>query len=111
VKDFSNPLNKRDGVLVMQLNKNQIAQFEEQGYLLFPGLLDTDEVTALQRATPGILDHRGPEVIREKDDPTAVRLAFGAHVHKEPFRRLSLLTRLLGPVRQLLSDDVYLHQS
>ena len=27
----------------MQLNDDQLAEFEERGYLLFPGLLDGDE--------------------------------------------------------------------
>ncbi len=92
----------------MQLDQNQIAQFDEHGYLFFPGLLDRSEVAILQRAMPEILNRQGPEVIREKEDPTAARLVFGAHVYSEPFRRLSLLPRLLGPVRQLLNDEVYL---
>ena len=58
-----------------------------------------------------ILRRRGPEVVREKEDSTAARLAFGAHVYSEPFRCLSLLPRLLNPVRKLLKSDVYLHQS
>ncbi len=65
----------------------------------------------LQRAMPEILNRSGPEIIREKEDPTAVRLAFGAHVYSEPFRYLSLLPRLLNSVRQLVMGDVYLHQS
>ena len=95
----------------MQLSDTQKAQFDEQGYLFFPGLLDNDEVAILQRAMPELLNRQGPEVIREKGDPTAARLVFGAHVYSEPFRCLSLLPRLLNPVRQLLGDDVYLHQS
>ena len=95
----------------MQLNNNQIEQYEKHGYLFFPGLLDTDEVAVLPKVMPDILVRRGPEVIREKHQPTAVRLAFGSHVYSEPFRRLSLLPRLIGPVRQLLSDGIYLHQS
>ena len=95
----------------MHLDDHQLAEYEEQGYLFFPGLLDRDEVAALQQAVPEVLDRQGPEVIREKGDSTAARLAFGAHVYSEPFRRLSLLPRLVEPVRQLLEDDVYLHQS
>ncbi len=95
----------------MQLNDAQLAQFDQQGYLFFPELLDHDEVTALQEAMPAILRRQGPEVVREKEDPTVARLAFGAHIYSEPFRCLSLLPRLLNPVRQLLKDDVYLHQS
>ncbi len=95
----------------MKLNDAQMAEFKEQGFLFFPGLLDTAEASILQRAMPELLDRQGPEVIREKEDPTAARLVFGAHVYCEPFRRLSLLPRLLSPARQLLTDAVYLHQS
>ena len=95
----------------MRLNDTQIARFNQQGYLFFPSLLEDDEVEVLQRAMPEILSRQGPEVIPEKDDSGAVRLVFGAHVYSEPFRYLSLLPRLLNPVRQLLQEDVYLHQS
>ena len=95
----------------MELDSAQVAEFDERGYLFFPALLDSDEVAVLQGTVPEILSRRGPEVVPEKDDPTVARLAFGAHVYSEPFRCLSLLPRLLNPVRQLLRDDVYLHQS
>lgn len=58
-----------------------------------------------------ILKREGPEVVWEKDNPSAVRLAFGSHVYSDPFRCLSTLPRLIQPVCQLLRDDVYLHQS
>ena len=95
----------------MKLNAAQIAAFNEQGYLFFPGLLDNDEVEILQRPIPEIPNRQGPEVIHEKEEPSVVRLAFGAHVYCESCRRLSLLPRLLSPVRQFLGDEVYLHQS
>ena len=95
----------------MKLDDAQIAQYDEQGYLFFPDLLDSDEVAILQRELPDILNRRGPELISEKEDATSVRLAFGAHFYSEPFRCLTLLPRLLNPVRQLLRDDVYLYQS
>ena len=95
----------------MKLNATEIAEFDKQGYLFFPGLLDHDEVAILQKSIPKILDRKGPEVVCEKDDPESVRLAFGAHMYSEAFRCLSLLPRLLNPVRQLVRDDVYLHQS
>ena len=54
----------------MQLDDDQLAEFEERGYLLSPGLLDGDEVAVLQKAMPVTLRHQGPEVVREKEDPT-----------------------------------------
>ena len=53
----------------MILDDSQIAEFDERGYLFFPGLLGGDEAAVLQRAVPDILSRRGPEVVREKDDP------------------------------------------
>ena len=95
----------------MRLSDAQIVEFEEQGYLFFPGLLEESEVEILQRKMPELLNRQGPEVVREKEDSSAAMLVFGAHVYCEPYRRLSLLPRLLNPVCQLLKDDVYLHQS
>ena len=63
--------NRKDNISLMQLD-DQIAQFDEQGYLFFPGLLDQDEAAALQQATPDLLNGQGPEVIREKDNSLKV---------------------------------------
>ena len=61
----------------MKLSSAQIAQYEEQGYLFFPDLLDSDEVSVLQEAVPEILNRSGPEIISEMEDPSSARLAFG----------------------------------
>lgn len=94
----------------MRLNQEQIRHYREVGYLLFKSLLDAREAQALRAALPAVLSRTGPEVIREQDGAGA-RLVFGAHRFSEPFRLLSTLPRLLEPVRQLLNEDVYLHQS
>ena len=95
----------------MQLSDSQINDFNHYGYLFFPELLDKTEISLLERAMPEILGREGPEVIREKKEPSVTRLAFGAHIYSEPFKRLSLLPRLLEPVQQLLNENVYIHQS
>lgn len=95
----------------MNLNDEQFSHFWEKGYLFFNGLLDEKEVETLKKAVPEVLSRQGPEVVREKDDSTAARLAFGVHTYSEPFRRLALLPRLMNPVRQLLEGEVYLHQT
>lgn len=95
----------------MRLNEAQIAEYDRRGLLFFPSLLQDGEVVELQVTLPDILGREGPEVIREKEDPAAVRLAFGAHIYSEPFSRLIRHPKILEPVRQLLQDEVYLHQS
>ena len=55
----------------MELADGDVAEYEARGLLCFPGLLQGEEVAALQGALPGLLVRRGPEVIREKDDQAA----------------------------------------
>jgi ectoine hydroxylase len=95
----------------MKLSDDQLNTFDTQGYLFFPSLLDDTEVGHLQHAVPQILGRPGPEIVHEKAKPDAPRLAFGAHAYSAPFRTLAQLPRLLDPVRQLLRDETYLHQS
>ena len=84
---------------------------ERRTRLFFPQLFDRKEVDILKKAVPEVLSRQGPEVVREKGDPTAARLAFGVHRYSEPYRRLTLLPSLVNPVRQLLQDEIYLHQA
>jgi hypothetical protein len=51
--------SRKDNIYLMQLDDDQIAQFDERGYLFFPGLLDQDEAAVLQQATPDLLNGRG----------------------------------------------------
>ena len=95
----------------MNLSAEQISEFDDKGYLLFPNLLNSSEVSELQRAVPEILTRQGPEIVREKDDGSVARLAFGAHVYYEVFGRLVRSPEILNPVRELLRDEIYLHQS
>ena len=96
--------------VLVHLRKEQILSYEENGYLVLDNLLAATEIKTLHTALPEIKSRSGPEVIREQDGGSA-RLVFGTHLYSEPFRRLSLLPRLLAPVKQLLNDEVYLHQS
>lgn len=95
----------------MKLESDDIAEFDQQGYLFIPGLLNQEEISVLHRDLPDMLQRTGPEIIREPDDDTTIRLIYGNHANCESFKRLSLHPRLLNPVRQLLRDDVYIHQS
>jgi ectoine hydroxylase len=94
----------------MHLTSQQIEEFDERGFLAFPGLLDAEEVTVLNGERRHLYAREGAEVVREKTSD-AIRLVYGAHDYSEPFRRLSLLPRILNPVRQLLRGDAYIHQS
>ena len=93
----------------MELSAQQIADFDEQGYLFLPDLFDPAEVVVMRGEVPGIFAQDREEVWREKDGK-AVRTAFAAHTYNEAFRRLAAHPRMVGPVTQLLHGSVYVHQ-
>lgn len=95
----------------MKLSETQVQEFEERGGLFFPELFSRAEIAALTGGLSELLARRGPEIVREKDGSDAVRLVFGAHAFQEAYRRMSLHPRVLEPVRQLLRDEAYIHQS
>ena len=94
----------------MELSSSQIEEFEERGFLFFPELLKSHEVKLLTDHLEGLYSRTGPEVVREKKGD-GIRLVYGPHEYCEPYGRLSVLPRLLQPVRQLLRSEVYIHQS
>jgi ectoine hydroxylase len=47
--------------------------------------------------------------VREKGSE-AVRTNFAAHTYNDAYRRLGRHPRLIEPARQILGDDVYIHQ-
>ena len=95
----------------MKLSEDQIAEYNERGYLLFPSLFSSEEVTVMLRAVPELMSRTGPEVITEEEDEGAVRMVFGAHVYNETFRRLSRHSRVLLPTERLLESHVHAFQT
>ena len=93
----------------MQLSKEQLEQFDREGWVFLPEVFSEEEVGVLAGEVPKILAMRREEVWREKDSE-AVRTAFAAHYYNEAFRRLGRHPRLIGPVMQLLDGPVYMHQ-
>jgi len=93
----------------VKLSSEQIAQFDEQGYLFLPKVFSDAEVRALMREVPAILGQARPEVVREKDGKTP-RTAFAVHTYNDLFGRLARHPRLVEPVEQLLDGPVYIHQ-
>ncbi len=93
----------------MQLTAAQLAQFERDGYLFFPGLFTPDEVRQLTDAVPALYARREAFNVRERGSD-AVRTNFAAHLCSEPFARLARHPRMVRPVMQLFNEPVYMHQ-
>ena len=93
----------------MKLTKEQLEQFDTEGWLLLPDLFSQEEIDVLKGELPKIFAMPRDEVWREKDGE-AVRTAFAAHTYNEAFGRLGRHPRLIEPVMQLLEGPVYMHQ-
>lgn len=97
----------------MQLSKEQLREYDEKGFLVFKDLFSKDEVTALQKdaevlATPK-RGHPDANVV-EKDGKT-LRAAWAPELDSPACQAAHRLPRLLGPVKQIMGDDIYLYQS
>ena len=91
------------------LNDDQLQQFDTEGWLFFENVFDAEEIALLNGEAHRIFAMDRAEVFRESDGKTA-RTAFAAQNYNDAFHRLGRHPRLVGPVRQLLGGDVYMHQ-
>jgi ectoine hydroxylase len=93
----------------MRLSADEIARFDREGYLFFPGLFSPAEIKVLTDEVPALYAQHRPENVREKGSD-AVRTNFAAHLYSAPYARLARHPRMVEPVRQLFGEDVYMHQ-
>jgi ectoine hydroxylase len=93
----------------MRLSKEQLEQFDRDGYLFFPGQFTPEEMESLHAAVPELYARREAYNVREKGSD-AVRTNFAAHMVSEPFARLARHPRMVQPVMDLFDEEVYMHQ-
>jgi ectoine hydroxylase len=92
----------------MKLTPEQLADFEEQGYIFLPECFSPEEVEILRSEAENIYRSERQEVWREKSG--APRTAFAAHTYNEAFRILGAHPRLIEPVEQFFGEKLYMHQ-
>ena len=93
----------------MKLTARQLEDFDRDGYLFFPGLFKPQEIQVLIDAVPALYAERRPENVREKGSD-AVRTNFAAHMYSYHFAKLARHPRMIEPVRQIIGDELYMHQ-
>ena len=93
----------------MNLTPAQLAQFDKDGYLFFPGLFTSEETKTLNAAVPELYSRREAFNVREKGSD-AVRTNFAAHMYSEPFAKLGRHPRMIKPVEELFGEKLYMHQ-
>ena len=92
----------------MKLTAEQQRQFDQEGYLFFPGCFSEEEIALLRIEGEAILNADRQEVWREKTG--APRTAFASHTYSEVFRLLAHHPRLVEPLQQVFGESVYVHQ-
>ncbi|HZZ90621.1 MAG TPA: phytanoyl-CoA dioxygenase family protein, partial [Caulobacteraceae bacterium] len=90
------------------LSAEQLAAFDEEGWLFLPECFDAAETALLREEAQAIYASQRQEVWRESSG--APRTAFAAHTYNEAYRLLGVHPRLIRPVEQLLGESVYMHQ-
>ncbi|MEK6243820.1 MAG: phytanoyl-CoA dioxygenase family protein [Pseudomonadota bacterium] len=93
----------------MKLSQAQIDAFDREGYLFFPSLFRPAEIKVLLDEVPALYAQRRPENVREKTGDV-VRTNFAAHLYSAPFARLARHPRMVEPVKQVLGEELYMHQ-
>lgn len=95
------------------LSRTQLDQFDQLGFVVLPSWFTGDEVATVLAETERMAasaDRTRDDVIVEPDSDV-VRSLFRIHRDSEICARVLADPRLVGAARQILGDDVYLHQS
>lgn len=92
----------------MELTKDQLEEFDREGYIFLPSCFSTKEIEVLNNAASEIYKSEREEVWRESSG--VARTAFAAHTYNEAHRRLGAHPRLIRPIEQILGGDIYMHQ-
>ena len=93
----------------MQLSPEQLAEIEDKGLLVLPGLLSATEASLLKVELPGLFAENSPANVMEKVSG-AVRTTMGLHLRNDVFAKLVRHPRLAGPAMQLRGGDLYVQQ-
>lgn len=91
------------------LTDAQVEEFGRRGWIVLDDVFDAGEIEVLVDAALTVMDRPGPEVGREADGSPHV--CWGMHLFDERLGALARHPRLIGPSRQLLGGDVFVHQS
>jgi ectoine hydroxylase len=96
------------------LDRRAVNRFDADGFLAIDALLDADVVADLQnelsvlRTSPALANDERSVL---EPDSQEIRSVFEVHRVSTAFGALVADPRVVGPARQLLGSDVYVHQS
>ena len=94
------------------LTDEQVATYDHRGYHTAEGVLSDDDIATCLSEVRGVTDRLGDDdrVVRESTNGD-VRSLFAVHRLSEEIARICEREDVVGVARQILGDDVYVHQS
>ncbi|MBV8535970.1 MAG: phytanoyl-CoA dioxygenase family protein [Alphaproteobacteria bacterium] len=99
----------------MPLTPDVLSAFHDRGFLVQPQAFVFDEIAWVRDEARVVALRRGQAGHARSSDPFAGEApegtVYGAHVSEPAFRKLSAHPRIVGVARELLGQDVYVHQS
>ncbi len=94
------------------LTAEQLRGYDERGYLTTDGVLSDEDIATCLSEVRTITERLGNDerVVREQSNGD-VRSLFAVHRLSEAIGRICAREEIAGVARQILGDDVYIHQS
>jgi ectoine hydroxylase len=110
---------RQDGVvkgrtLPGPLSQAQLDEFERNGYLFIPSLIEGEELEALRQEMNALLSndaYRDKAFSITEPESHEIRSLFAVHQLSERLGALASDERVAGAARQIIGDDPYVHQS
>ncbi|MAR10534.1 MAG: phytanoyl-CoA dioxygenase family protein [Blastopirellula sp.] len=93
------------------LTSSQISSFQQDGYLLIDGLLDTAEVALLQRAARGDATMQQAAMDVRDTEGRSTGLSLWNHPGEDIYGAIARSERIVYGMQQLLDDEVYHYHS
>jgi ectoine hydroxylase len=93
----------------MELTREQLAQYQNEGFLLLEDQFSQVEIDMMRAEIPVIFAQDSPARVLEKGT-AVVRSVYGCHATNQIFGCLSRHPRLAGPAMQILDHSIYLYQ-
>jgi ectoine hydroxylase len=97
----------------VRFTESQLRQYDDQGFLLCRGLIQADELAAVEEALADILAGSDDEdhLHRERERSGAVRQVYLTDRYCPAFQRLAHHPKITAPVAQILGPDFYIWHS
>ncbi|GET38946.1 phytanoyl-CoA dioxygenase family protein [Microseira wollei] len=94
----------------MKLTREQVEEYEVEGFLFIKELFSPDEMLLIRDQIPTVIADEAVGKVWEEDGKT-LRTLYGIHFTNQIFRNLVRHPRLLQPAQQLFGKDLYVFRS